>query len=182
MSSPIGIVSSKPAPAAALRTTSAALGTNGRRPGEHAQGDVTVFELTVSPRFGGLPDPALLRADLVRALDRTLPLAEALARKERDYAPMMPSGESPSPPRVLWFDDEATGAVIMELRGTDRIGLLHRVAAALADCDADVRWARVSTLGASVVDSFCLAGCGAGGTLPAPERSRIEKAVLAAAG
>ena len=38
----------------------------------------------------------------------------------------------PPPARVLWFDDEATGAVVMELRGTDRIGLLHRVAAALA--------------------------------------------------
>ena len=37
------------------------------------------------------------------------PLAEALARKERDYAPVLPAGESPAPPRVLWFDDEATG-------------------------------------------------------------------------
>ena len=89
------------------------------------------FEFTVSPRFGGLPDPALLRADLVRVLDGTLALGEALARKERDYAPMAPTSEAPPPARVLWFDDEATGAVVLELRATDRIGLLHRVAAAL---------------------------------------------------
>jgi [protein-PII] uridylyltransferase len=190
---PVGVVAAVPPSAGALAAVAgvlalhslevhaAALGTNGRRPGEHSQGDVAVFELTVSPRFGGLPDPALLRAELVRALDGTLPLAEALARKERDYAPMMPSGESPSPPRVLWFDDEATGAVIMELRGTDRIGLLHRIAAALSECAVNVRWARVSTLGSSVVDSFCLAWSGGQGALPAAERARIEKAVTIAA-
>ncbi|HET6258508.1 MAG TPA: [protein-PII] uridylyltransferase [Pseudonocardia sp.] len=144
---------------------------------EHA----AVFTFTVSPRFGGLPDPALLRSDLIRVLDGGLTLADALARKERDYAPIIPSGEPPAPPRVLWFDDEATGAVVLELRGTDRIGLLHRVAAALGECGADLRWARVATLGASVVDSFCVAGPGAGGALSATERRRIERAVLAAA-
>lgn len=141
-------------------------------------GDVAVFAFAVSPRFGGLPDPALLRSDLVRALDGGLVLAEALARKERDYAPMTP-GEPPAPPRVVWFDDEATGAVVLELRGTDRIGLLHRIAAALESCGIDLRWARVATLGASVVDAFCL---DASPALPAAERKRIEKAVLAAAG
>jgi [protein-PII] uridylyltransferase len=144
-------------------------------------GHAAVFTFTVSPRFGGLPDPALLRSDLIRVLDGGLTLADALTRKERDYAPISPSGEPPAPPRVLWFDDEATGAVVLELRGTDRIGLLHRVAAALEECGADVRWARVATLGASVVDSFCVAGPGAGGALSATERRRIERAVLAAA-
>ncbi|MHA6625855.1 [protein-PII] uridylyltransferase [Pseudonocardia sichuanensis] len=139
-------------------------------------GGVGVFTFTVSPRFGGLPDPALLRSDLTRVLDGGLGLADALARKERDYAPTA-AAEPPAPPRVLWFDDEATGAVVLELRGTDRIGLLHRVAAALEQCGADVRWARASTLGASVVDAFGLAG----GT-SRTERRRIEKAVLAAAG
>ena len=81
---------------------------------------------------------------------------------------------------MLWFDDEATGAVVLELRGTDRIGLLHRVAAALEGCAADLRWARVATLGASVVDSFCL-DAGDAGVLPATQRTRIEQAVLAAA-
>jgi [protein-PII] uridylyltransferase len=142
---------------------------------------VAVFTFTVTPRFGGLPDPALLRSDLIRVLDGGLALADALARKERDYAPMSSSGEPPAPPRVLWFDDEATGAVVLELRGTDRIGLLHRVAAALEGCGADLRWARVATLGASVVDSFCLAGPDGGGALGRADRKRIEKAVLTAA-
>ncbi|WP_233159853.1 [protein-PII] uridylyltransferase [Pseudonocardia sp. MH-G8] len=140
-------------------------------------GGVAVFTFTVSPRFGGLPDPALLRSDLTRVLDGGLALAEALARKERDYAPIAVAPEPLAPPRALWFDDEATGAVVLELRGTDRIGLLHRVAAALEECGADVRWVRASTLGASVVDAFGLGG----GTLGRSGRRGIEKAVLAAA-
>ena len=39
---------------------------------------------------------------------------------------------------------------------SDRIGLLHRVAAVLEEQELDVRWARVSTLGSSVLDAFCL--------------------------
>jgi [protein-PII] uridylyltransferase len=140
-------------------------------------GGVAVFTFTVSPRFGGLPDPALLRSDLTRVLDGGLQLPEALARKERDYAPRGTAVDPPAPPRVLWFDDEATGAVVLELRGTDRIGLLHRVVAALEECGADVRWAKVSTLGASVVDAFGLASA-----LGRVERQRIETKVLTAAG
>jgi len=137
-----------------------------------------VFTFTASPRFGGLPDAALLRSDLVRVLDGSLALADALARKERDYAPMNPTGEPPAPPRVLWFDDEATGAVVLELRGTDRIGLLHRVAGALEEVGVALRWARVATLGVSVVDSFCL-DCAR--DPDSGERKRIADAVLAAA-
>ena len=141
---------------------------------------VVVFEFAVSPRFGGFPDPALLRADLVRVLDGTFALDEALARKERDYAPIASTGEPPPPPRVLWFDDEASGAVVLELRGTDRIGLLHRVAAALEGCKVELRWARVATLGSSVVDAFCVAGPGDSGALSVAERRDIEAVVLAA--
>jgi [protein-PII] uridylyltransferase len=141
---------------------------------------IAVDTFMVSPRFGRLPDPAVLRDDLVRVLDGSLDLADALARKERDYA-RSAGREEQVRPRVLWFDDEATGAVVMELRGMDRIGLLHRVAAALERCGADVRWAKVSTLGSSVVDSFCLVQVDGQAALPRPVRRRIEQAVLAAA-
>jgi [protein-PII] uridylyltransferase len=143
---------------------------------------VALVRFAVSPRFGGLPDPALLRAELGRVLDGTLALDAALARKERDYAPVLPPGETAAPTRVLWFDDEATGGVVLELRATDRIGMLHRVASALEGCGTDVRWARVATLGASVVDSFGLASSTEPDDVPsAQRRQEIEQAVLAAA-
>ena len=153
---------------------------------------VAVDSFTVSPRFGRLPDAALLREDLVRVLQGSLDLPARLASKERDYrtsdAPVAPPTS-----RVLWFDDEATGAVVLELRTADRIGLLYRVAAALEGQGVDVRWARVSTLGSSVIDAFCLEASpdgddsahdspGTGRTVPLdPTRRRgIEAAVMAA--
>ena len=138
--------------------------------------DTVVQEFAVTPRFGRLPDPALVRADLIAVLAGTTALGEALARKERDYAPSTREVERTAPPRVLWFDDEATGAVVLELRATDRIGLLHHVTAALERCDVDLRWARVETLGASVVDAF-----GVSGAPDVETRRRVERELMAAA-
>jgi [protein-PII] uridylyltransferase len=161
---------------------------------ELPEGSAAVESFTVSPRFGRPPDVALLRQDLIRALHGSLSLGDALAAKERDY------GEASSRAalrdtdiKVLWFDDEATGAVVLELRTTDRIGLLFRVAAALESSAVIVRWARVATLGSSVVDSFCLTASASGAvftgestsygrTVVPPElRARVERAVLSAA-
>jgi [protein-PII] uridylyltransferase len=139
----------------------------------HCGAAVDVF--TVSPRFGSMPDASLLREQLVRAVDGSLPLGDELVAKERDYGgPPL----DPPPARVLWFDDEATGAVVLEVRAADRIGLLHRIADALEECGVDVAWARVSTLGGTVVDSFSLA---VKAELDAALREKIERAVLAAA-
>jgi [protein-PII] uridylyltransferase len=150
---------------------------------------VAVDTFTVSPRFGRLPDVALLRQDLVRALDGSLKLAERLVAKERDYgeAPRCETtasetGSAGVETRVLWFDDEATAAVILELRTTNhRIGLLYRVAAALESSAVTVRWARVVTLGSSVVDSFCITGSDGRSVLSPKARALVERAVLSAA-
>ncbi|MBB5955529.1 [protein-PII] uridylyltransferase [Saccharothrix tamanrassetensis] len=139
----------------------------------HEGAAVDVF--TVSPRFGSMPDVTLLREQLTRAVDGSLALTEKLAAKERDYGgPPL----DPPPPRVLWFDDESTGGVVLELRAADRIGLLHRVADALERVGVDVVWARVSTLGSTVVDSFAITGVG---ELDGVWRERVERAVLGAA-
>ncbi|AHI00679.1 [protein-PII] uridylyltransferase [Kutzneria albida] len=141
----------------------------------HSEVAVDVF--SVSPRFGSLPDAGLIREQLTRAIDGGLALGEKLTAKERDYGG--PPTDAP-PPRVLWFDDEASGAVVLELRAADRIGLLHRVAAALEGSGLDVRWAKVATLGSTVVDSFCLSTT-EGDTFDLGRRRLIERAVLAAA-
>jgi [protein-PII] uridylyltransferase len=146
---------------------------------------VAVDTFTVSPRFGRPPDAALLRQDLLRAFEGSLQLADRLEAKERDYGESAGSAAqatdgSPGT-RVVWFDDEATGAVVLELRTTDRIGLLYRVASALEAGSAQVHWARVATMGSSVVDSFCLTGPGRDGQLGTEARRRVERAVLNAA-
>lgn len=130
----------------------------------------------VSPRFGSPPDVTLLREQLVRAIEGSLPLADRLIRKEQDY----PRPAEVAEPRVLWFDEEASDAVVLELRASDQIGLLYRVAQALQRTGADVRWARIATPAATVVNSFAIT-VGGRDQLDEPTRRKIEEAVLAAA-
>jgi len=142
----------------------------------HAGSAVDTF--VVSPRFGEPPAVALLRQDVGRALAGELDLGVRLAAKERDYgdAVVRAQLEDLAPPRVLWVEDSATDAVVLELRAADRLGLLHGVAHALEEHGVAVRWARVVTLGASVVDVFALDL----GVSDSHERRReLERAVLA---
>jgi [protein-PII] uridylyltransferase len=143
-------------------------------------GPTAVDVFTVSPRFGRGPDPALLRADLARALAGTLPLADKLAAKEAAYG-SEPSETQP-PPRVLWLDGAATGATVLELRAADAAGLLHRVTAALERAGLDVRGARVSTLGGAVVDAFYLVGADGAPVTDPDVRRAVTEVVLTAAG
>jgi [protein-PII] uridylyltransferase len=144
---------------------------------------VNVFQ--VSPRFGRGPDPGLLRADVARVLAGSLPVSERLAAKEQAYASTGGSSAGvgfPPPPRVLWFDDAATDATVLELRAADAMGLLHRVTGALERCGLDVRTARVSTLGGAVVDAFYVVGPDGAPVTDAALRTRVEAEVLAAVG
>jgi [protein-PII] uridylyltransferase len=79
-------------------------------------------------------------------------------------------------PRVVWQRGAATDAAILELRAADSPGLLYRVATALDEAGADVRAARISTLGGDVVDAFYLVGT----WTDEAERDRVGAAVLAA--
>jgi [protein-PII] uridylyltransferase len=79
-------------------------------------------------------------------------------------------------PRVVWQRDVATDAVVLELRAADSPGLLYRVTTALDEAGAEIRAARISTLGSDVVDVFYLVGAGS----EAAQRTRVEAAVLAA--
>ncbi|MBB4685306.1 [protein-PII] uridylyltransferase [Amycolatopsis jiangsuensis] len=141
---------------------------------EHDDGRAGVF--TASPKFGSLPDPALLREQFARAVAGTLPLTERIAAKERDYST---SSVAVVAPHVRWFDGETSGpnAVVLELRAADRIGLLFRVAGALRG-EAHVLWAKAATLGGAVVDSFALSP--RRGSVTAQWRAKVVEAVLAA--
>jgi [protein-PII] uridylyltransferase len=139
---------------------------------------VTVFDAV--PRFGSPPDWEIVRTDLRRAEADTAWLADRLAARERDYRrdPHHPSAASP--PRVLFDDAASASATVVEVRAHDRLGLLYRLAHALADHGLDVRSARVSTLGAEAVDAFYVVD-EFGGPLPSGvRRAAVEAALLAA--
>ncbi|HKD97306.1 MAG TPA: [protein-PII] uridylyltransferase [Micromonosporaceae bacterium] len=133
-------------------------------------GERAVVRARVATRYGRAVDRTRLVLDLREAAEGDLP-ADRLARL--GGAGRVRGRE----PTVSWHTD-ATEAVVVELRAPDAPGLLHRVTGALAALGADVRAARVATLGGDVVDAFYLVG-------PWSDevgRRKVSAAVLAAAG
>jgi [protein-PII] uridylyltransferase len=143
------------------------------------QQGMAVNAFVAAPRFGSLPDLAAVRNDLARALDGSLPLAERLRAKDAAYADS--DGVAVPPPKVLWFDDEATEAVIVEIRAQDSFGLLHRLTGALESSRLDIRSAQISTLGGSAVDAFYVTAAGDRPVEPAQRAEasrRLESAAI----
>ncbi|MFE9956960.1 [protein-PII] uridylyltransferase [Micromonospora sp. NPDC005299] len=129
-----------------------------------------LVQCRVQPRYGLAPDPIALSADLRRALTGDVSVIQRLRGRA-----LAARGQGAAP-RVVWHREAATDAVLLELRAADAAGLLYRVTCALDEAGAQVRAARISTLGGDVVDAFYLVG----GWPDDAERTRIEAAVLAA--
>ncbi|TYB38044.1 [protein-PII] uridylyltransferase [Micromonospora sp. AP08] len=129
-----------------------------------------LVQCRVQPRYGLAPDPIALRADLRRAVGGDVSVTQRLRGRA-----LAARGQGAAP-RVVWHGEAATDAVLLELRAADAAGLLYRVACALDEAGAQVRAARISTLGGDVVDAFYLVG----GWPSDADRARIEAAVLAA--
>ncbi|MDQ3464415.1 MAG: [protein-PII] uridylyltransferase [Actinomycetota bacterium] len=134
---------------------------------------VNIFRVTA--RFGRMPDLDVVRADFSALVEGRFPLSARLAAAERAY-PRVANTDA----RVLWFDAQANDATVVEVRSADSVGLLHRLTATLERCHLDVRSARISTLGGSVVDAFSVR-TDTGGLLDDPElRRTVEQALLIA--
>ncbi|MCA2215137.1 [protein-PII] uridylyltransferase [Jidongwangia harbinensis] len=129
-----------------------------------------IVEFRTQPRYGSPADPVALAADLRRVAAGDISVTQRLRARA-----MTGRGNAASP-RVVWHREAATDAVVLELRAADSAGLLYRVTTALDEAGAEVRAARISTLGGDVVDAFYLVGAWS----DAADRSRVEAAVLGA--
>lgn len=130
-----------------------------------------LVEFRVQPRYGTPPDTIALAADLRRAVTGDVSVTQRLRGRA------LAARRGGADPRIVWHREAATDAVVLELRAADSAGLLYRVTCALDETGAQVRAARISTLGADVVDAFYLVG----GWPDDAERDRLAAAILAAA-
>jgi [protein-PII] uridylyltransferase len=137
---------------------------------------VTVW--TVSPEFGSLPDQALLRGDILRALDGSYDVAVKLARRDASHV-TKPGIEVPAP-TVAVVPGASAVATVLEVRAHDRPGLLFRLGRALSAAEVDIRSARVTTWGAEAVDVFYVVDPTTGLPLDAERAVQLRKLVLAA--
>lgn len=129
----------------------------------NGHGGAAINSFVVSPHFGSPPAAELLRQQLILAIDGELDVMAALEKKESEAATTGRAGEiraavpinaPAAPPRVLWHDGSATGHVVAEIRATDRAGLLAVLTGVFERAGVDIAWAKVTTLGSSVVDAF----------------------------
>ncbi|MEV4199108.1 [protein-PII] uridylyltransferase [Micromonospora globbae] len=129
-----------------------------------------LVECRVQPRYGLPPDPVAVSGDLRRAVGGDVSVTQRLRGRA------LAARGAAAAPRVVWHREAATDAVLLELRAADAAGLLYRVTCALDEVGAQVRAARIATLGGDVVDAFYLVG----GWPDDATRARLEQAVLAA--
>jgi len=128
---------------------------------------VAINTFVVSPHFGSPPAAELLRQQFILALDGDLDVVGSLEQRDRDAAATNTTraGETPTgvpvnaatpPPKILWFEGTAPREYVVQIRSTDRTGLLARLTAVIERSGLDIAWAKVTTLGSSVVDAFGL--------------------------
>jgi [protein-PII] uridylyltransferase len=117
----------------------------------------------VSPHFGTPPAAELLRQQLILALEGELDVVRTLEQRAAESSATGRAGEvraavpinaPAAPPRVIWHDGAGQGQLVAEIRATDRAGLLSVLTAVFERAGADIAWAKVTTLGSSVVDAF----------------------------
>ncbi|MGY4710048.1 [protein-PII] uridylyltransferase [Mycolicibacterium sp. CBM1] len=131
----------------------------------NSAGGSAINTFVVSPHFGSPPAAELLRQQFILALDGDLDVITALEKRDRDAAqngtarageakPAVPVNAAPAPPRILWRDGSAEGQLLAEIRTTDRTGLLAMLTVVFERADVDIAWAKITTLGSSVVDVF----------------------------
>ena len=131
---------------------------------------------TVAAQYGELPDIARLRTDLRAALAGRLDLAARVASREAEHRPVGGRAWSAVPPTVSVLDGASAVATVIEVRAGDTPGLLHRVAAAIAQSGTDIATARVATLGAEAIDVFYITDA-SGDSLSAQHAEQVAEQV-----
>ncbi|MCW2650103.1 MAG: protein-PII uridylyltransferase [Mycobacterium sp.] len=121
----------------------------------------------VSPHFGSPSAVELLRQQFISALDDDLDVIATLQQRDRDAArygstragevlAAVPANRYTAPPHILWLDGHLPEQLLVEIRTTDRAGLLAVLTAVFERAGVDIEWAKVTTLGLSVDDMFCV--------------------------
>jgi len=80
---------------------------------------------------------------------------EALLRRAERHGRLRRPGAAREPDARVVVDNEASAAAtVLEVHAVDQVGVLYRIARALADARLDIRHAKVTTLGVEAIDTF----------------------------
>ena len=138
---------------------------------------VEVFDIDT----GGSAEPnwAKIESELGRALDDPSAMEQKLADRARGWRlPKRAGAARIAPPRVLIDNDATPRATVVEVRMPDGVGVLARIARALAACGCDISIARAMTLGHEVVDTFYVTGSGGAKVTDPEEVERLQRTIM----
>ena len=149
---------------------------------------VAITEFVVSPHFGSPAAADLLRQQFVGALAGDVDVLAMVEKRDSEAAgsasarageavAAVPVTRSTAPPRIVWLDTAADGQLVLEVRATDRPGLLALLTRALECAGADIAWAKVNTFGSTAADVFCVALPTEDGEEPGAAESDAQAAV-----
>ena len=131
-----------------------------------AEGASAINTFVVSPQFGDPPAPELLRQQFIQALNGGLDVIAALEKRDREatqygtgrvgeHTAAVPAAPT-APPLIRWHDAGQPDRRLVEVRSTDRTGLLAILTAVFERAGVDIDWAKITTLGASAIDVFAI--------------------------
>ena len=95
-----------------------------------------------------LPDPAYLAGELLRLAEHDQRVLNPVRRREAR------AHRQDQPPYVQLFSSASRTAAVVEIRVTDRAGLLYALGAALAGAGLSIRSAHITTLAGQAIDTF----------------------------
>lgn len=135
-------------------------------------------QFRVAERDDGVAWPPVAE-DVGRALEGRLALEARLAeRAHRGSRRSNPVLTLAAAPHVRLDNAASASATIVEVRAPDGVGVLYRITRALADLDLDIRLAKVSTLGAEVLDSFYVRTTTGAKVTERDHQREVERAIL----
>lgn len=139
---------------------------------------------TVQSRIDGPVNWPKVCAEIEAALAGRLAVRARLAERARVYRRNRPAGPAPAPfeRKVVTDNDASPRATVIEVRAPDAVGLLHRVTAAMAELDVDIRSAKIHTLGDHVVDAFYVCDSTGAKIVDESHLAEVERALLYALG
>ena len=112
--------------------------------------NIALQEWHVAPSFGDLPDSALIKSEILRALKHPEEIEAKVTRLMSGSRPRR--GFVAPDPVVRALPDASNRSTVIEVRSHDEPALLYRVGQALITSEVTVMSARVMTLGSEVVD------------------------------
>jgi [protein-PII] uridylyltransferase len=140
---------------------------------------IAVEEFVIVPRTSDPPNYTKIHNDLLDVLSGRIDVEGRIESRVRTYQRAYRRAQAASPPRleVLISNEASDSTTMIDVRAPDAPAVLYRLSSALAHWGADIRSAKVATLGHEVVDVFYVQPADGAGQLDPSDHDELREHV-----